>query len=221
MVRWGAAFLTLRRAGWTWPSAFVFADADGHEHSLTKVCSSFVQHFLADEMKATQERSLAKRLAKEGAIAADGGSFPGRISMAAVRGVLTVKECPVDPRGAGALRSVATSAVWTNSRLAAAGYDVDQRCALCRSAPDTLHHRWWECTASQEARDRLTTPETRARARDAGAGTPLFDRAILGHPAERWRGPAADPQLLMQTRGANGSWETRSTEHLGVMRGPG
>ena len=140
-----------------------------------------------------------------------------------MRQVLGATKEPVSARGAGALRSVAASAIWTNTRLVAAGYAVSGRCPMCRNAPDTLHHRWWECPASQVERDRLASQEQQARARAAGPTSVLYSRAILEHPGETWAPPSPEPQTVLQHRGPEGEGITHAAgqEDWSVMKGPG
>ena len=220
----GAAHLTLRRVGWSWPSAFTFTDADGRPHVLTRVSPRMVQRLLEEAVKTKQEQGLAASLQREGARAADGWRpFCGRASMAAVTRVLGSKVGGgVDARGAGALRSVAAAAVWTNTRLTAAGYDVPEACALCGLAPDTLHHRWWVCPASKEARESITTDKTRQRAMAAGPEAVLYTRAVMEHAAEVWAGPAEEPCPVLQVRDNDGEWKTVEAHDLREeMKGPG
>ena len=217
----GAAYLSLLRVGWSWPAPLTFADRSGREYLLTKVAPSMLQKHLMDAIRQCQESSLARGLARDDEV--------GRVSMAAVRRVLGAEifPSPSDARGAATLRAVAASAVWTNCRLAEAGYDVDVRCALCGQAPDTLHHRWWECTASQQEREEIATPQTRQRARVAGPGALLFERAVLPHPSETWRGPSETPQAALQSKAPDGQWidiATDAGEAMGcyaAMQGPG
>ena len=162
-------------------------------------------------------------MTENGCKACDGAPLLGRVSMAAVTRTLGSRTAPLDPRGAGVLRSVAAAAVWTKTCLADAGYEVDCRCALCRAAPDTLRHRWWECSASQSERERLTTPRQRERAKVAGPASVLYERAIMEHPAESWYGPCPETQAVVEFRNhGNEAWRTHvASDSVELMRGQG
>ena len=127
-----AARMTLRRLGWTWPSPFVFSDAEGHRLEVGRHPPVFFERCLKDTVRRQLEMQLASKLQWE-----DGASPPGRVSVAALRRALASQD--LSPLEKGSLRAIATDAVWTRQRLALAGYDVPQACPLSHSGgPDTM-----------------------------------------------------------------------------------
>ena len=61
----------------------------------------------------------------------------------------------LEPLQQSCMQNFVVGGVWTRSRLYEAGYDVDILCPLCQQAPDTIDHRLFHCSCSQEARDKL------------------------------------------------------------------
>ena len=90
----------------------------------------------------------------------------------------------------GTLRSVITECVWSQTRLAEAGYDVDSSCPLCHSEEDTVWHHCWQCQApaAVEARGAFASPELVRRALAAGPSSLYYNTGIIIHP-----GPSAPP----------------------------
>ena len=56
------------------------------------------------------------------------------------------------PSSRSLLRAFLTHAVWSQARLYSLGYDVSEECVHCGER-DTLFHRLFGCTCTQEARD--------------------------------------------------------------------
>ena len=208
----GAAFLTLRRIGWTWPRPFVFASVAGHEYSLIEVTPRFVQDALLADWHASLEQHVARKFRALGGTKPDGTPTEDRVSAAAIVQVLRSGVQPLEPRSAGSLMAAAAGALWTNQRLHQEGYAVSPLCALCHQAPDTEHHRWWECTAVEEERSKCVDAGLRRRARNAGPDCILYLRGWLDHPASQWRPPSQGPQATTKVLQSEGTWST----HLGV-----
>ncbi len=51
------------------------------------------------------------------------------------------------------LRAFVTQGIWSTNRLCAVGYDVDPSCPHCGCENDTLHHKLFECTATETLRE--------------------------------------------------------------------
>ena len=95
-------------------------------------------------------------------------------------------------RDKGTMLSLACNAIWTRSRLAEAGYELDDCCCLCRAGRDTMFHRLYEREATKEQRGTLACPGLLQRALLAGGDSVLYTRGILQHPAEWWPRAACD-----------------------------
>ena len=194
----GAAALTLQRIGWSWPSPLEFADANGTRYLLTHFSPALIRRMLVQAEVQVLEKRLAARLARRGAVGTDGRgwSAPRATAEAAAR-VIRSKRHPLEAKEAGCLQAVVADAVWTQSRLWDAGYQVAEECRLCGKHRDSLWHRWWQCPATKHLREDVSiVPRgTLRRAQRAREGDALFERALLEHPEVRMEPPAEDAQL--------------------------
>ncbi len=62
------------------------------------------------------------------------------------------------PHHRSLLRAFLTHAVWSNKRLFDYGYAVDENCQFC-GEPDSLFHRLFKCTCTQEVRGEFFSQE--------------------------------------------------------------
>ena len=144
-----AIALELARLGWSWPLATSFVDDLGVAHDLVHEPPGR----LKEEFAASRSRQLCRLLS------ARVPSQDGLVDPEPVRRVLQGKQ--LDGRQKGALRRAFQDAVFTLDRMAECGYDLDSvQCPLCRSQPDSLHHRLFECThpAVAAVREEVLTP---------------------------------------------------------------
>ena len=58
-----------------------------------------------------------------------------------VRKLLRSEAQDLDALAKGVLKFVVCNAIWTQTRLQEAGYEVCLLCPLCKTEPDTVHHR--------------------------------------------------------------------------------
>ena len=96
-------------------------------------------------------------------------------------------------------KTIAGNAVWTRSRAGEAGYEVDVRCDLCHSSPDTVLHRLWFCPACHSQREDvfegfnekfdLLPPPDLAAANNEDDFV-LYTRGLFRHPGDVYPFPA-------------------------------
>ena len=202
-----AAWLSLRRVGWQWPSAFTLINEDGVEVVLTKWTPKALQDMLRISLRRKLEERMAARLAAKGWRGADGGLVQPRVSMGPVLKLCRARKHPLEPRNRGCLLAVAAGGLWTQSRLADAGYATSALCPLCKAAIDTEHHRWWHCPASQAARDSIAGEDLQRRARAAGKDSLLFSRGLVEHPDLSLSPPSDFLGEQLMIRCADGDWQ--------------
>ena len=99
------------------------------------------------------------------------------------------------PQDRAIAESLFANAIWTRERLINEGLLVSPTCPLCKSAPDTLHHRLWWCEAAREQRQQAVTEETIAKARVKGPRDLVFNRAWLRYP-KGWPQPTFEGGVL-------------------------
>ena len=92
-------------------------------------------------------------------------------------------------------RTVACDAIWTLTRLKAAGYEIDTMCEKCGVEEDTLHHRVWRCQHSdcKALRSKVARRHLIQEAVQAGPTSMWHNRGIPFAIADKAAGP--DPQL--------------------------
>ena len=62
------------------------------------------------------------------------------------------------PRDKGIIRMLVCDGAWTLFRAKQCGYLVESgRCPLCKTGPDTLLHRLWQCPAVSVQRGEIAT----------------------------------------------------------------
>ena len=177
-----AAILSAKRLGWSMLSAFEVTDDGGHRFFLADVSPAGFNQLLAAAAQRVHEMHAAKKLA-----ASYGGSGPQRVSFDVPRRLYRSRKTSGPSRAA--IATLACDGFWPKTRLAEAGYILDDTlCDLCRAATDTMHHRIYECPGASFLRDTLVDPlELEELLTDAHAH-PWQTRAVRPHP-----GAAAPP----------------------------
>ena len=153
-----AVALELARAGWEWPSAFMYRNDLGEDIHLTQVSPGLLREMFV----ASRGRQLCRALAARSGAAPVPPPFSGSphqnpgpdrdafcsftaVDPSPVQHVLRSRR--LDSRQKGALRRAFQSAIFTLDRMKECGYEVpDTRCPMCRSTSDSVHHRIFECT---------------------------------------------------------------------------
>ena len=93
----GAAWLTLRCAGWDWPAPLTFASPQGHQYLLTEWAPALLRQKLVAAERASLEKTAAARMRRREFSAPLGEAWSAqRISVAAVARVLTSRKRPLD-----------------------------------------------------------------------------------------------------------------------------
>ena len=121
-------------------------------------------------------KAKLEQQAASGLLRAGYRDVPERACMDAIRQVWRSENLTELERGT--LQAIATRATWTRSRLHAAGYAVDPCCPLCKGAEDTMDHRLWWCSATEDLRQNLPRWLVR-EARAAPANSTLFTFHVL------------------------------------------
>ena len=181
----GVLRLTLARLGWGWLKPFEFTTDQGHVIKTIETSPKMVGILIKEAWHRRLERLAAQKL--------DHQQFEGkRAFVDHLRPYLCGRFARRDPIGASCVIRVAMGSRWTRTRSRTAGYDVSTKCDLCGEGCDDNFHRIFECTAADEARGHLLKPELKRRAREAGRGSPLYTRAIAGHPGNMVKAKPAD-----------------------------
>eukprot|EP00973_Karenia_brevis_P063529 8828756-Karenia_brevis.AAC.1 len=156
-----------------------------------------VEWHVAQSTQRLIETRVARKLG-------DPGMDGCRADLTAVRRLLDSKSSSamVAEHKAG-LRVACANGLWTNARLAQAGYEVDGMCSLCHEAEDTLFHRWWQCQAPEAcaARNSLATDMLKDAATAAGPSSALFTRGIATHPAWKVPRPCSEGGIQFERNG--------------------
>ena len=150
------------------------------------------------DIKQAAQRTLEKLVAHK---TGDPQLSGRRAYVDPVSKVLRADNDVLDPLGKGVLKSVHCRAVWAQTRLYDAGYDVDRLCPLCKEAEDTVHHRVWCCKESAGARNMHASQTIIREALRAGDDSALFCRAIGAHPADERPLPREDGGVVLEREG--------------------
>ena len=101
------------------------------------------------------------------------------------------------PLQSSCMENFLVGGVWTQTRLYAAGYEVDQRCEACKEALDTIDHRLFCCRASKDARASLKWPDGWGSLEEARLH-PLASRGLATDPSVGQPPPAATGDQKLQ-----------------------
>ena len=155
---------------------------------ITSLSPTLWKSILAASMQRFHERELGLKT--------DFSEIRGkRACVDIVRRVARSKKTNAD--GARLLLANACNAVWTLTRAAEAGYDLESTtCSLCGEHDDTIHHRIWCCshpTVKKASEEAVPASVIQAAAK-AGPYSVLYNRGIFAHPEQVWPTPAQDVQ---------------------------
>ena len=106
------------------------------------------------------------------------------------------------PMAKAVVQGWVTGGWWTADRQLAAGYLVDPYCPHCPGKKDTIHHRLYACSITEELRSALLTEGQAQEAKQAGPKLcnclGWLPRPMLAQPALTWQ------NMKCRTSRANG-----------------
>ena len=162
-------------------------DDFGVDINLLETSPSLVRHLLREAGQRWQERQLGEAL------------WPGegrRCCMDVVHKAISSGAKSFDRVGKGIIRCIACDGFWGMSRRKKAEYDVDELCPLCLAAPDTLHHRLWNCQCVDRQRVEVVGQKMVDMMRRLPEDDPLATRGLFKHPADEAPRPATDGGIV-------------------------
>ena len=187
----GALRLSLWRLGWDMRDMVTIVTDDAAEIMLTEFSPALLKRALHDGYVRRQEREYADKL-----------EIPEitRVCYDVARKEL--RSSRRSARDKGVIRMLVCDGSWTLFRAKACGYLVDSdRCPLCKTGPDTLLHRLWQCPAVHFQRKELVTDAQIdfAMSLDTSLSDRLLvTRALFQHPACQYPAPLADGAVHVQ-----------------------
>ncbi len=137
----GAAYLSIRRVGWTFATPFQLIDAAGITINLKGTSPAMVAHRLRQDWNRLHLEGARRSLRMDDSL---------YIEFEASRALLLDRRISAQARGI--LNRYLTQTLWTCERLYHVGYDMVQGCPLCGHHRDDLHHRLFNCPATHELR---------------------------------------------------------------------
>ena len=137
----------MERIGWKMGAPTVFLDHRGTKVDLCRHSPALVKAMLRAANQRQLQMEAGAKLWK--------GAKNARLCPDTVERLL--HSTKLDEAEKGIIKSISCKSYWTNHRRKACGYDVEDRCPLCGSEGDTLHHRIWTCQAPEveQARARV------------------------------------------------------------------
>jgi ribonuclease HI len=181
-----AAAVTLARVGWRFGGPFTLIDEDGTEHCLTTASPCLVRDLLRDATRNALERAVGVSFAKRSE------AFRGRRACLD----LAISSSKVGrnngPHQAAAFRAAACGAVWTATAAKDRGYVTDGKCPLGCDAPDTVHHRTYDCVHTETIVRAAVPRWFWQEAQRAAAGDPFWTTGVFPHPADLAPPPRQD-----------------------------
>ncbi len=188
----GAAALTAARIGWKLTDPYCLVDQNGTDFLLTNTSPALVQKLAIEALRATLERNVAAKWAKEEL------QFEGRRACFdfITAGVKACKE--LTPHQRGIMRAVSCGAIMTGSRAVKMGYLVSGICPLCGEAPDTMAHRVYGCACTAAAVGAVVPRWFMEEARRAASGDRFWTTGICPNPVDLAPLPAKDLQVVVE-----------------------
>ncbi len=191
--RWGrtrgplaAAMLELHRAGWKPDGPFNWTDDRGSKVLLTETPPAMLKMLLTESIRRQAERMVGEKWARQDP------TFVGKRACidAAVDAVR--RSTDLSPMQKGAFRAVLLEGVLTKNRARKYGYDVEDTCDLCGHRGDTVHHRTYKCSATQQAVRAVVPRWFWDEAQAADPADTFWVTASMPHPADMMPQPKSD-----------------------------
>ncbi len=181
-----AAAVSLARCGCKFQTPFTFVDALGVEHCLTTMSPRLLRDTMREMTRIAMERKVGS------ALAAGNAEFEGRRACLDLAISASKPSKRLTPHQAAAFRAVACGAVWTATKARDRGYVTDGLCPLCKAAPDTVDHRTYGCSRTEEAVRSAVPTWFWEESQRANARSPFWTTAILPHPTDLAPPPRED-----------------------------
>jgi len=180
-----AAFLALRRFGWSFPDPFTFKDDRGISIPLRDSNPKLLSKLFRAGVQRHWERKMASSLCKD-------GWSGNRVCCDHVKKFLNSKWSKANPKASRAAIKAFCGGTWTQDRAIQSGYDIeDPYCPLCHAAPDSLKHRLFDCNHEDAVHARNQHKWAMKRLFDSRYTDQLFAyRSIWEHPADKVELPA-------------------------------
>ena len=137
----GAAYLSLKRIGWTFSTPFQITDSTGRTFSLTDTAPALLAHFLRESWNHINLVGASRALHLDPDLQID-FEVPRRL----------LQDRSIPARSRQLILRYLCHAIWTRERLYHVGFDVPHGCERCGHHRDDLHHRLFRCTSTEELR---------------------------------------------------------------------
>ena len=175
----GAFHLALRQANWNFQGPFALKSLEGEVVDLTKVPPVLVvRKFKRDYVQSNVSRDMCKLdsacSSEESRSICEVGLFLEPLKKLC-RNAKTF-------HASGLINKFVTNGICTSQLYCQLGYAIDPVCARCGLALDTIYHRLYTCTSSEERARRNLGSKLFEEAIVAGPKSLLFTRALLPMP---------------------------------------
>ena len=181
----GALFLSLGALGLAMPDPFTI-DIGGAVYNLCTTSPKMICALITKHWAATlEQRALAK--------------FPCPLEVGSlVEAKRMVHNKSLSAFQAGTLASFLCQCIWTRTRLQSAGYQVDSTlCPRCGLKADTVFHRLWECSCTEDHRKHAFESFELEAIRDS----PGLRQGVAPSPLEYLPGPCTTARVETWSRG--------------------
>ncbi len=173
-----AALLELHRAGWTVQGPFSWTDDMGITVTLTETPPALLKAMLLASVRRQAERAMGSKWAQ------DDETFKDRRLCIDAAVDAVKRSTALTPMQRGAFRSVLLDGVLTKSKAREYGYDVEDVCDLCGANGDSVYHRTYKCSATEESVKRVVPQWFWEEAQRARPGDKFWVTASVPHPAD-------------------------------------
>ena len=180
-----AAFLALKRFGWSFPDALHFKDDRGILIPLRDSNPKLLAKLLQAGAQRYWERRMALSLKSE-------GWHGTRVCADHVRALLRSAWASKNPGAARSAVKACCGGTWTQDRAVRCGYAIDDPvCPLCGRCPDSLKHRIFECSCEAAVTARENHRWALSKMTLTMNSDPLWiSRSVWDHPASKVELPA-------------------------------
>ena len=170
-----------------------------------------IQYMFRETTAKAHQVKYAARLNKAGMDAGKEASLEIAVDVLGRRKLGPLERCTAE--------STAADAIWPNTRLQEAGYDISRCCNKC-GQPDTLFHRLWECMDPVVVAERTAIAKSALvqLAKDAGPTSVLYTRGLIKDPDSAFP-RACNWEHLVAELHVDGQWIQTSLEAFAFTAG--